>query len=149
PLHEGDEVALIPPVSGGSGTDSRSPSAPAAGQGAGVTRIVWEKIDAPAIVEAIKRPEDGAVAVFEGIVRNHTRNRRTLYLEYESYQEMAIKQMNSLIQQALERFPVRDAMIIHRLGRIEISETSVLILVASAHRAAAFDACRWLIDTLK
>lgn len=149
PLHEGDEVALIPPVSGGSGTDSRSPSAPAAGQGAGVTRIVWEKIDAPAIVEAIKRPEDGAVGVFEGIVRNHSRNRRTLYLDYEAYEPMALRQLEELAEQARSRFAVREVAIVHRLGRLEIGETSVLIAVASAHRAAAFDACRWLIDTLK
>jgi molybdopterin synthase catalytic subunit len=141
-LRAGDEVALLPPVSGGTAEPLESHHS----SKAFVTR---EKIDSTGPLGLIKRPEDGAVAVFDGIVRNHTRNRRTLYLEYESYEEMAIKQMNSLIQQALERFPVRDAIIIHRLGRIEISETSVLIVVASAHRAAAFDACRWLIDTLK
>jgi molybdopterin synthase catalytic subunit len=87
--------------------------------------------------------------VFEGIVRNNTRGRRTLFLDYEAYEEMAVKEMESLIARALDQFQVRDAVIIHRLGRIEIGETSVLIVVASAHRAAAFDACRWLIDTLK
>ena len=149
PLHEGDEVALIPPVSGGSGTDSRSPSTRAAREGASVAKILREKIDAPAIVEAIKRPEDGAVAVFEGIVRNHSRNRRTLYLDYEAYEPMALKKLQELAEQALARFTVRGVTIVHRLGRLEIGETSVLIAVASEHRGAAFEACRWLIDTLK
>ncbi len=93
--------------------------------------------------------EDGAAVVFEGIVRNNTQGRRTLYLDYEAYESMALKQMQSLAEQALADFKIRDAVIIHRLGKLEIGETSVLIVVASAHRAAAFDACRWLIDTLK
>jgi molybdopterin synthase catalytic subunit len=87
--------------------------------------------------------------VFEGVVRNHSRGRKTLFLEYEAYEEMARKQMEALAEQALGQFQIRDVAIIHRLGRLEIGETSVLIVVASAHRAAAFDACRWLIDTLK
>jgi molybdopterin synthase catalytic subunit len=82
-------------------------------------------------------------------VRNQTRGRRTLYLNYEAYEEMALRQMESLAEQALEKFQVRDVALVHRLGRLEIGETSVLIVVVSAHRAAAFDACRWLIDTLK
>ncbi|MGE5206136.1 MAG: molybdopterin converting factor subunit 1 [Chlamydiota bacterium] len=141
-LHDGDEVALIPPVSGGSDN---------AGRGACATRarITWEKINSQTVIEGIKRPEDGAVAVFEGIVRNHSRNRRTLYLDYEAYELMALKKLEELAKQAPERFAVRDVAIVHRLGRLEIGETSVLIVVASAHRAAAFDACRWTIDTLK
>ena len=87
--------------------------------------------------------------VFEGIVRNHTRNRRTLFLDYEAYEPMALKQMNSLAEKALANFKIREIQIIHRLGRLEIGETSVLVVVASAHRGAAFDACRFAIDTLK
>ena len=82
-------------------------------------------------------------------MRDNTRGRRTLYLEYEAYEAMALKQMESLMVQARERFGVRGVSIVHRLGRLEIGETSVLIVVASAHRGAAFDACRWIIDTLK
>ena len=100
-------------------------------------------------MRSIKRPEDGAAVVFEGIVRNHTRGRRTLYLDYEAYEEMALKQMEELAARALAEYKIRDVAMVHRLGRLEIGETSVLIVVASAHRAAAFDACRWLIDTLK
>ncbi len=101
------------------------------------------------LLAQIKAGEDGAVCLFDGIVRNHTRNRRTLYLEYDSYPAMAMAGMERLAMQALAGFPVRDVRIVHRVGRLEIGETSVVIVVASAHRAAAFDACRWIIDTLK
>lgn len=138
-LKSNDEVALLPPVSGG---------APEATRHTVHASIVREVIDAQRIVAGLKRGEDGAVLVFEGIVRNQTRGRKTLYLDYEAYKEMALQQMESLAVQAL-RFQIRDVAIVHRLGRLEIGETSVLIAVASAHRAAAFDACRWLIDTLK
>src|SRR5579863_5374582 len=138
-LNPGDEVALLPPVSGG--------AAQAAGRR--YARIVREVINSQGVVAGLKRGEDGAVLVFEGIVRNQTRGRKTLYLDYEAYEEMALEQMESLAGQALTQFSVRDVAIVHRLGRLEIGETSVLIAVASAHRAAAFDGCRWLIDTLK
>ncbi|MGB6633066.1 MAG: molybdenum cofactor biosynthesis protein MoaE, partial [Terriglobales bacterium] len=92
---------------------------------------------------------DGAVVVFDGVVRDNTRGRRTLYLDYEAYEAMALKRMESLAAEARARFAVRAASIIHRLGRLEIGETSVLIVVAAAHRGVAFDACRWIIDTLK
>jgi molybdopterin synthase catalytic subunit len=140
-LRANDEVALLPPVSGG-----RNENAPA---GRRYALIVRGKIDTPAIVERIQRPEDGATVVFDGIVRNHSRGRRTLYLDYEAYEEMAVKKMEELAQQALEQFKVRDVALVHRLGRLEIGESSVLVVAASAHRGPAFDACRWLIDTLK
>jgi molybdopterin synthase catalytic subunit len=142
-LRAGDEVALLPPVSGGAHGLARVEA------GSARAFITYEKIDGAAAVERIKVPEDGASVVFEGIVRNHTNSRRTRFLEYEAYEPMALKQIESLIAQALERFRIRDATIIHRLGRLEVGETSVFIVVASAHRAAAFVACRWLIDTLK
>jgi molybdopterin synthase catalytic subunit len=100
-------------------------------------------------LEEIKSAPDGAVCVFDGIVRDNTRGRQTLFLDYEAYEEMALSQMRSLAAEALVKFPIRDVALLHRLGRLEVGETSVLIVVASAHRAAAFDACRWLIDTLK
>jgi molybdopterin synthase catalytic subunit len=83
------------------------------------------------------------------VVRNQTRGRRTLYLEYEAYEEMAARELELLAAEALRQFQIRDVAVVHRLGRLEIGETSVLIAVASAHRAAAFEACRWLIDALK
>ena len=155
-LRENDEIALLPPVSGGApetgGTPSPSTSLRAASQAAGRRRyafIVREAIDTPQTVTGLKRGEDGAALAFEGVVRNQTRGRKTLYLDYEAYEEMALEQMESLAVQAVQQFQIRDVAIVHRLGRLEIGETSVLIAVASAHRAAAFDACRWLIDTLK
>jgi len=134
-LAEGDDVGLLPPVSGG--------------LDAVVTYLTREPIRDQAIVAAAKQGSDGAVVVFDGIVRDNTRGRRTLYLDYEAYDEMAEKQMAELAVQAIARFSVRGVTIVHRLGRLQIGETSVLIVVASAHRAAAFEASRWLIDTLK
>ena len=138
-LKSDDEVALLPPVSGGSG-DRESES---------YASIVRDPIDASRILANIKCGADGAVVIFEGVVRNQTRGRKTLYLDYEAYEEMALQQMERLAEQALKDFQIRDVALVHRLGRLEIGETSVLIVVASAHRAPAFDACRWLIDTLK
>ncbi len=147
-LHAGDEIALLPPVSGGSAEIQQTPLE-ILHTTTGRVAITRDVIDTPAWTAKIKHPEDGATVVFEGIVRNHSRGRGTLFLDYEAYEEMALKQMESLLAQALSEFQIRDATIVHRLGRLQIGEISVLILVASAHRAAAFDACRWLIDTLK
>ena len=132
-LKAGDEIGLLPPVSGG---DLHA-------------AIVRSPIDTEAVLRGIKQSSDGAAVVFEGVARDNTRGRRTLYLDYEAYEEMELKQMEALAEQALAQFQVRDVAMVHRLGRLEIGETSVLIVVASAHRAAAFEACRWLIDTLK
>ncbi|HEY6270933.1 MAG TPA: molybdenum cofactor biosynthesis protein MoaE [Terriglobales bacterium] len=158
-LSEGDEVGLLPPVSGGkTGTGGRAggqePNRGSAPRSANDLKskcctLVRTRIVAAAVAESIKAGEDGAVVVFEGTVRNHSRGRRTLYLEYEAYESMAINEMQRLSDAALERFKIRDVRLVHRLGRLEIGETSVLIVVASAHRPAAFEACRWLIDTLK
>jgi MoaE-MoaD fusion protein len=138
-LRDGDQVGLLPPVSGG---NSEAVSGV-------VTYLTRDVIPAHELVAATKQGSDGAVVVFDGIVRDNTRGRQTLYLEYESYEEMAARQIDELANQAIERFAVRTVTLVHRLGRLEIGETSVLIIVASAHRGAAFDACRWLIDTLK
>jgi molybdopterin synthase catalytic subunit len=101
------------------------------------------------VLDEMKAASDGAVCVFDGIVRDNTRGRQTLFLDYEAYEEMALDQMRNLAAEALKKFSIRDVALLHRLGRLDIGETSVLIVVASAHRGAAFDACRWLIDTLK
>lgn len=111
--------------------------------------LVQGAIDSCRLIEALKAGEDGAVAIFDGIVRNNTRGRQTLYLDYSAYNAMALDQMRKLADEAISRFAVRDVAMVHRLGRLEVGETSILIAVASAHRGAAFDACRWLIDTLK
>lgn len=142
-LREGDEVGLLPPVSGGT---ANAPEAAVAPQFTALTR---EPIDTAKLVAEAKCSEDGAVVVFDGIVRDNTRGRRTLYLDYEAYEEMATKQMEELARQARAQFGVRGVTLVHRLGRLSVGETSVLIVVASAHRAQAFEACRWLIDTVK
>jgi len=140
-LKEGDEVGLLPPVSGGKSGVQELRSEHCS--------IVRDPIDVPGMKASLEHPDDGAAIFFAGVVRNNTRGRRTLYLDYEAYESMALNEMEKLAQAALERFKVRDVCLVHRLGRLEIGETSVLIGVASAHRAAAFEACRWLIDTLK
>jgi molybdopterin synthase catalytic subunit len=142
PLSSGDEVAFLPPVSGGS-----TPAGAAVGEN--LCALVRNRIDTAEIFEKLKAPPDGAVVVFEGIVRNHSGNRSTLYLEYEAYEAMALAKMREIGEQMREKFSIRRFAMVHRLGRLEIGETSVLVVVCSAHRAAAFDACRFGIDTLK
>lgn len=142
PLAEGDEVALLPPVSGGL-VDAALPMTSAH------TCLQRGPIDSAAILAECRSGDDGAVCLFDGIVRNQTRGRRTLYLEYDSYPAMALAEMERLALQALSNYAIRDLRIVHRVGHMEIGESSVIIVVASAHRAAAFDACRWIIDSLK
>jgi molybdopterin synthase catalytic subunit/molybdopterin converting factor small subunit len=136
-LNDGDEVAILPPVSGGTEPDHP------------LIALVREPIDRASIDRAIKAGADGAVCVFDGIVRNHTRGRATLHLDYEAYEDMALKQMHLLRTEAIDHFGVREVAIVHRLGRLVVGETSIFIAVASAHRGPAFDACRFVIDTLK
>ena len=139
PLVDGNEVAFLPPVSGGRQT--------------AVTDDVFQLVHQPSqvreLLENLKAPEDGAVVVFDGFVRNNFKGRRTLYLEYEAYEPMALAKMREIGAQIRAKFPIHRLAIVHRLGRIEVGETSVWIAVCSAHRAAAFDACRYAIDTLK
>ena len=148
-LREGDEVGLLPPVSGGS-QSSATPSEqyPEADPPIRVY-LTHEPIEVDNLVYTAKRGEDGSVVVFDGIVRNNSRGRQTLHLDYESYEDMAVKQMKALAADALIRFGVRHVTIVHRLGRLVVGETSVLVIVASAHRAQAYEASRFLIDTLK
>ncbi len=111
--------------------------------------IVDGAVDTAGAMDGLKAGADGAVCCFDGIVRNNTRGRQTMYLVYEAYREMALEQMQALAAEAVAKFGVRDLALIHRLGKLEVGETSVLIAVASAHRGVTFEACRWLIDTLK
>jgi molybdopterin synthase catalytic subunit len=143
-LSAGDVVGLLPPVSGGSADAGNISDEPA-----GTTALTRAPIRAEELIAAAKRGEDGAAVVFDGIVRNNSRGRQTLYLDYEAYEEMAARQMETLANQARQRFGVRHVTMVHRLGHLEIGETSVLIVVTAAHRGPAFEACRWLIDTLK
>jgi molybdopterin synthase catalytic subunit len=112
-------------------------------------QIVRAPIDVAGLAAGLRRGEAGAVVVFEGVVRAHSGGRPTLYLEYEAYEPMALEQMRAIAGEARQRWPIDQIAIVHRLGRLEIGETSVAIVVTSAHRAPAFDACRQAIDRVK
>jgi molybdopterin synthase catalytic subunit len=134
-LRDGDEVAFLPPVSGGSSTD--------------FCAITHDRISTYSLAQQLKAPEDGAVVIFEGIVRDHSRGRRTAYLEYEAYEPMAIRKMEEIARDARQKFPIHAVAMVHRVGRLAIGETSVTIIVTSPHRGAAFEACHYAIDRLK
>jgi molybdopterin synthase catalytic subunit len=131
PLADGDEVALIPPVSGGS------------------FRLVAEPLDVAAVMREVESPDAGAVASFVGTVRQRSRERDVLYLDYEAYAEMAEEMLARLGAELTERHGLTAVAIHHRLGRVEIGEPSVAIAVSAPHRGAALDACREAIETLK
>lgn len=138
-LKAGDEVAFLPPVSGGG-------QAAVAGD---IFELVHTAIRPEPLIAQVKQPHDGAVVTFDGIVRNHSGDRPTLYLDYEAYQPMALEKMRAIGAAIRARFAVDRIAMVHRLGRLQIGETSVFIAVSAAHRAVAFDACRLAIDTLK
>jgi molybdopterin synthase catalytic subunit len=110
-------------------------------------RLVREPIDVASLMA--RAAGDGAVTLFVGVVRNANRGREVLRLEYEAYEEMALPLMEGIAAETARRFPVTDVRLVHRLGRLEIGEASVAVAVASPHRAEAFAACRFAIDTLK
>lgn len=139
PLASGDEVAFLPPVSGGQ----------QARVAEDVYELVRDPIRAGEMIAHVKAPEDGAAVVFDGIVRNHSGGRATIYLEYEAYEPMALAKMREIGAEIRRKFPIHRVAMVHRLGRLEIGETSVLIAISSPHRRAAFDACRFAIDALK
>ena len=114
-----------------------------------IFQLVREPIDPGTLIVHLRAPEDGAIVTFDGFVRNQSHNRRTLYLDYEAYEPMALAKMREIAAQLYEKFRIHRVAIVHRLGRLEIGETSVFIAVSAPHRAAAFDACRFAIDTLK
>jgi molybdopterin synthase catalytic subunit len=111
--------------------------------------LVREPIDRFALAGKVRAEKDGAIATFDGCVRNQSHGRATLYLEYEAYEPMALGKMREIAEQAREKFLIDRVAIAHRLGRLEIGETSVFIAVSAPHRGPAFEACRFAIDTLK
>jgi MoaE-MoaD fusion protein len=111
--------------------------------------LTRDAIDAAALVRRVRAAEDGAVVTFDGCVRNHSHGRRTLYLDYEAYESMALAKMRDIAAEIHAKFAIHRVAIAHRLGRLQIGETSVFIAVSSPHRPAAFDACRFAIDMLK
>jgi len=146
PLADGDEVAFLPPVSGGLGPYTHEIVDEDTGNFFALTRVT---IDAKAVIGRLLRPEDGAVVDFEGVVRNHTKGRATLYLDYECYEAMAVKMMAHIGREIAGRHPIGRIALVHRLGRLEIGEASVAVVVTSPHRKAAFDAALEGINRLK
>jgi molybdopterin synthase catalytic subunit len=112
-------------------------------------QLIREPIDASALIDHVRGAGDGAVVTFDGCVRNQSHGRRTLYLDYEAYESMALTKIREIASAVHEKFQIHRVAVAHRLGRLEIGETSVFIAVSAAHRPAAFDACRFAIDTLK
>jgi len=110
---------------------------------------VTEPLDVGAIARRVVLPECGATVTLDGYVRQFTKDRETLYLVYEAYEPMALREMEKLIERAHAQFEIALVVIVHRLGKLEIGETSVVIAVAAPHRRAAFEACEWLIKELK
>jgi len=134
-LNDGDILAIFPPVSGGQSED--------------IFELTHRPLDRRELVDRLLRGAAGAVVTFEGVVREHNQGRRVLYLEYEAYEEMAVKTLQQIGQEIHERWPIDRIGILHRLGRLNVGESSVIIAVTSAHRAAAFEACQYAINRLK
>jgi len=143
-VSDGDEVAIFPPVSGGSSSESAIAERPRE-----VYRLTRETIDARDFADMILRPADGALCIFEGVVRNNSKGKPTRHLEYEAYETMALKTMEEIGGFVRSAWDIGSVAIIHRLGRMEIGETSVAIIITSPHRRASFDACEYAIDRLK
>jgi molybdopterin synthase catalytic subunit len=112
-------------------------------------QITREPLDSSALIAAVNDPGAGGIVVFEGVVRDNARGKQIRYLEYDVYPEMAIQQIRKIIAEAEKRWNVDRVAVAHRIGRLEIGEASVIIVVATPHRAEAFEACRYIIDTLK
>ena len=137
-LNENDELAIFPPVSGGSGDHSLD-----------FFELTTTTIDVGAVARRVVLPECGATVTLDGYAREWTKGKRTLYLVYEAYDSMALSEMQRLGAEVHKQFEIAHIGIVHRTGRIEIGETSVVIAVSAPHRRAAFEACEWAIKELK
>jgi MoaE-MoaD fusion protein len=146
---DGDEVAFLPPVSGGSAAPELAYSHEIQDEGGHFFALTRQPIDARALVGRIVAGEDGAVVNFEGVVRNNSKGRKTLSLEYECYEPMAIKTLAAIGREIAASYPIGRIAMVHRLGRMEIGETSVAVIVTAPHRKPAFDAALEGINRLK
>jgi molybdopterin synthase catalytic subunit len=135
-LEDGDEIAFLPPVAGGDGSVRRC-------------TISDAPLDEAEVCARVEGPDAGGVVSFVGRVRNRARGHEIEHLEYEAYPAMAEKEMEKIAEAAAERWPGTRVAIAHRIGRLEIGDAAVVVVAASAHRAEAFEACRYAIDTLK
>jgi len=165
-LSEGDEVAFLPPVSGGASSEKALPENEPSENGSSdngrgkytheITdpaghffALTREPIDGTTLARRLLRGEDGAFVNFEGVARNNTKGRATRFLEYECYEGMAVKMMAEIGREIAGKYDIGRIAMVHRLGRLEISETSVAVIVTSPHRRAAFDAALEGINRLK
>jgi molybdopterin converting factor subunit 1 len=149
-LAENDEVAFLPPVSGGSNAGLTGGTASLIEDDTGnVFAIIRERIEPQALAARLQRPEDGALVVFEGVVRNNTQGRPTEYLEYECYEAMAIEQIARIGREIAAQFQIGRIGMVHRLGRLEIGEASVAVIATAPHRRPAFEAALAGINRLK
>ena len=137
PVEDGDEVAFIPPVSGGSA------------DGGVLFELTAEALDARRLEAAVAHPGAGAICTFTGVVRDNARGEPVTHLEYEAYAGMVERQMRAIADEIAERWPPARVAMAHRTGRLEIGEASVVVCVSSPHRAEAIAACQWGIDRLK
>lgn len=133
-LKAGDELVLVPPVSGGEAT---------------MFEVTEGPLNPAELISLVQTAEDGAVVLFIGVVRNNSEGRQTRYLVYEAYPEMAAAKMAEIAAEARRRWPVGRVAVKHRIGRLEVGEASVMVAVAAPHRAEAFEACRYVMDRVK
>jgi molybdopterin synthase catalytic subunit len=148
-IREGDELAVFPPVSGGSSGSAPKDDAGKMPAPPDFFELTTKPIDMGVVARRVVLPQCGATVTLDGYAREWTKGRRTLYLVYEAYEPMALSEMKRLGTQAHEKFDIAHIGIVHRTGRLEIGETSVVISVSAPHRRAAFEACEWAIRELK
>jgi len=148
-VREGDEIAFLPPVSGGSGGFNRYTQEIQDADTGCFFALTRETIDTPGLRRQLLRGEDGAVVDFEGVVRNNTKGRATMFLDYECYEPMAVKMMAEIGREILATHAIGRIAMVHRLGRLQIGEASVAVVVTAPHRRAAFEAALDGINRLK
>lgn len=135
-LHDGDDVAIIPPVSGGSDL-------------LGPFEVTSQPLDPQRLAAAVRKDESGALVLFHGVARNHAEGRRVVALEYDAYPSMAERKLREVAAEIAARWPITGIGIFHRTGRLAIGEASLLVAVSSAHRQEAFEACHQAVDRIK
>lgn len=148
-LQDGDEVAYIPPVSGGADAGQTPGGTYVAAPHFAPFLITEVPLDPASLARWVQTPGDGAVVVFAGVVRDNFKGRATAYLTYEAYAEMAVPVLSQLADEARSRWPIGRVAVHHRIGRMEIGDTAVLVVVAAPHRHEAFAAAEFIMDRIK